>query len=164
MGRIFLFGSAIVALLLLTLIYAIVSGHYLANTPTPSPSASASASPSAAASASAVASASAAATPTAVPTATATAAASGAAATVMITNFSFGSDLTIAAGTTVTFTNMDTVKHTATQGENGVRAADFLFDLQLEPGASDSYTFAAPGVYKVTCTVHSTMNMTITVQ
>jgi plastocyanin len=160
MGRIFLFGSAIVALLLLTLIYAIVSGHYLANTPTPSPSASASASPSAAASASAVASASA----TATPTATATAAASGAAATVMITNFSFGSDLTIAAGTTVTFTNMDTVKHTATQGENGVRATDFLFDLQLEPGASDSYTFAAPGVYKVTCTVHSTMNMTITVQ
>ena len=83
---------------------------------------------------------------------------------VVITNFSFGPNLTIAAGTTVTFMNADPVKHTASNGANGALASAPLFDLQLEAGASQSYTFTNPGTYQVTCTLHSTMNMTITVQ
>ena len=86
------------------------------------------------------------------------------ATTVEIANLKFGPDLTVAAGTSVTFTNKDTVLHTATEGSSGVKAADARFDLQLPLGASESYTFAAAGTYKVTCTIHPTMNMTITVQ
>ena len=39
-----------------------------------------------------------------------------------------------------------------------------LFDLVLEPGVSDSYTFDTPGTYPITCIVHPLMNMTITVE
>ena len=159
MARIILFGSAVVGVLLVTLAYAVWSGQYEAAQPSPSAVASGGslapgASPSAAASAAASASAQ----------AQPSAAASGAATTVEIANLKFGPDLTVAAGTSVTFTNKDTVLHTATEGSSGVKAADARFDLQLPLGASESYTFAAAGTYKVTCTIHPTMNMTITVQ
>ena len=163
MARIILFGSAVVGVLLVTLAYAVWSGQYEAAQPSPSAVASGGsvgpgASPSSAASAvaSAVASASAPAQPSA--------AASGAPTTVEIANLQFGPDLTVAAGTTVTFTNKDTLVHTATEGSNGVKAADARFDLQLPVGASATYTFADAGTYKVTCTIHLTMNMTITVR
>ena len=163
MARIILFGSSVVGVLLVTLVYAVWSGQYEVAQPSPSAVASGGslvpgASPSAAASAvdSAVASASAQAQPSA--------AASGAAPTVEIANLKFGPDLTVAAGSNVTFTNKDTVLHTATEGSNGVKAADARFDLQLPIGASESYTFADAGTYKVTCTIHPTMNMTIAVQ
>jgi plastocyanin len=164
MARIILFGSAVVGVLVVTLVYAVWSGQYEAAQPSPSavasggslsPGTSPGASPSAAASA-AAASGSAQAQPSA--------AASGAATTVEIANLKFGPDLTVAAGTNVTFMNKDTLPHTATEGSNGVKAADARFDLQLPLGASQSYTFADAGTYKVTCTLHSTMNMTITVQ
>jgi plastocyanin len=163
MARIILFGSAVVGVLLVTLAYAVWSGQYEAAQPSPSAVASGGslapgASPSAAASAAASPGASASAQAQPSP------AASGAAPTVEIANLTFGPDLTVAAGTDVTFTNKDTVAHTATEGSNGVKAADARFDLQLPVGASESYTFADAGTYKVTCTVHATMNMTITVQ
>lgn len=161
MGRIFLFGSAVVSVLLLTLIYAIVSGQYAARQPVASatpgsaaPSASASASPSASTSSA----------PSGSESTGPGASASGSAVMVMISGSSFGPDLTIAAGTTVTFMNGDAFKHTAANGTNGTPAAGSLFDLQLEAGASGSYTFTEPGTYQVTCTLHPTMNMTITVQ
>ena len=166
MARIILFGSAVIGVLLVTLAYAVWSGQYEAEQPSPSASAGASGGPvasgsgepvaSGSAEASAVASASAQAEPSA--------AASGAATMVEIAILDFGPDLTIAAGTTVMWMNNDTVPHTATQGSDGVKAPDALFDLQLAVGASDSYTFADPGTYPVTCTLHRTMNMTITVQ
>ena len=135
-GRIFLFGTAVVSLLLLTLIFAIVSGQYQERQPTPEPSPSI-AEPSASA---------------------------AAGATVTISSLSFGPDLTIAAGTTVTFTNHDSVAHTATNGTDGVRASASLFDLELAVDASATYTFTEAGTYQVTCTLHPTMNMTITVE
>ena len=163
MARIILFGSSVVGVLMVTLAYAVWSGQYEAAQPSPSAVASggsfapgASPSPAASAASSPGASASAPAQPSA--------AASGAATTVEIANLKFGPDLTVAAGTSVTFTNNDTVPHTATEGSNGVKAADARFDLQLPLGASASYTFADAGTYKVTCTIHATMNMTITVQ
>jgi plastocyanin len=163
MARIILFGSAVVGVLLVTLVYAVWSGQYEAEQPSPSAVASGGslapgASPSAVASAgpSAVASASVQAEPSA--------AASGAAATVEIAKLDFGPDLTVAAGTNVTWTNNDTVPHTATEGSKGVKAPNARFDLQLPIGASESYTFADAGTYQVTCTLHPTMNMTITVE
>lgn len=162
MARIILFGSAVVGVLVVTLAYAVWSGQYEAEQPSPSAAASGSlapgASPSAAASpgASAVASASAQAEPSA--------AASGATTASAIANLDFGPDLTLAAGTSVTWTNNDTVAHTATEGSNGVAAPNARFDLQLAVGASDSYTFTDPGTYQVTCTLHPTMNMTVTAE
>ena len=82
---------------------------------------------------------------------------------VMISGSSFGPDLTIAAGTIVTFMNGDAFKHTASNGTNRALAAESLFDLQLEAGQSGSYSFTQPGTYTVTCTIHLNMNMTITV-
>ena len=70
------------------------------------------------------------------------------------------STLTIAAGTTVTFT--DTATHTVTEGTDGVAAEDAIVD---EPGGADiEVTFDEPGTYNITCKVHPAMNMTITVE
>jgi plastocyanin len=156
--RIFLFGSAVVGVLVAALVWAVINGQYAAAQPTPIPSASVSGAPApsgsqAAASGSAAASASAEASP----------AASGATSTVTITNSDFGPDLTVAAGTAVTFDNADSLPHTATQGSSGLKAPDALFDLQLPVGKADSYTFADVGTYQVTCTLHPQMNMTVTV-
>jgi plastocyanin len=140
--RIFLFGSAVVGVLVAVLIWAVISGQYEAAQPSPSVNPSASGE--------VVASSS--------PTA------SGETTTVEITNSDFGDDLSVAAGTTVTWMNGDGFAHTATQGSDGVKAPDALFDLQLAAGASDSFTFADAGTYQVTCTLHPNMNMTITVR
>jgi len=152
-GRIFLFGSAVLSLILLTLIYAVVSGQYAREQPTPIPTPSV-AEPSAGS-----------VEPSASPSqAEPSASASGTTATVTIANTAFGPDLTIVAGTTVTFVNEDTFAHTASNGSDGTLASSALFDIQLAAGASGTYTFAEAGTYQVTCTLHPTMNMTITVQ
>ena len=156
--RIFLFGSAVVAVLVAALVWAVISGQYEAAQPSPPASAAASGEPAASSSpaGSAGASASAEASPGA--------AASGEATMVEILNSDFGPDLTVAVGTTVMWMNGDSFAHTATEGSNGVAAPDALFDLQLAAGASDSYTFPEAGTYLVTCTLHPNMNMTITVK
>jgi len=84
--------------------------------------------------------------------------------TVTISGRSFGGDITIAAGSTVTFVNNDGFGHTVTNGENGVAAADALFDESLADGGTFEFTFDTPGVYLVTCRIHSSMNMIITVE
>ena len=162
MARIILFGMAVAGVLVAALVWAVITGQYEAAQPSPSPSVVASGEPTGSASpaGSAVESASAEASPSAA----ASAGATGAVSMVEILNSDFGADLTIAAGTTVMWMNADTFAHTATEGSNGVKAPDALFDLQLAVGASDTYTFADPGSYKVTCTLHPNMNMTITVQ
>ena len=70
------------------------------------------------------------------------------------------STLTIAAGTTVTFT--DTATHTVTEGTDGVAVDDPIVDEQ--GGADVPVTFDEPGTYNITCTIHPEMNMTITVE
>ena len=85
--------------------------------------------------------------------------------TVIISGSSFSDDITISAGSTVTFINDDELGHTVTNGIDGVAAVDALFDVSLAAGAtSDPIVFDTPGVYQVTCKVHPTMNMTITVE
>ena len=70
------------------------------------------------------------------------------------------STLTIAAGTTVTFT--DTASHTVTEGTDGEAADDPIVD---ETGGADiEVTFDEPGTYNITCKVHPAMSMTITVE
>ncbi len=81
--------------------------------------------------------------------------------TVSMANTTFApSTLTIAAGTTVTFT--DTSGHTVTEGTDGTAVDDPIVD---EEGGSDvSVTFDEAGTYNITCKIHSSMNMTITVE
>jgi plastocyanin len=70
------------------------------------------------------------------------------------------STLTVAAGTTVTFT--DTASHTVTEGTDGVAVDDPIVD---ESGGSDiEVVFDEPGTYNITCTIHPEMNMTVTVE
>jgi plastocyanin len=81
--------------------------------------------------------------------------------TVSMANNQFSpSTLTVAAGTTVTFT--DTASHTVTEGTDGTAVDDPLVDEQ--GGADIPVTFDEPGTYNITCTIHPEMNMTITVE
>ncbi len=61
------------------------------------------------------------------------------------------STLTVTQGTTVTWTNNDSVNHTVT-GDNGGPASDTLIH-----GATYSYTYATAGTFTYHCTIHPTM-------
>jgi plastocyanin len=82
----------------------------------------------------------------------------GATAEVAIVDFAFDpAELSVAAGTTVTWTNRDTVPHTAT-GDDG------SFDTgTLDPGASASHTFATAGTFAYFCAFHPNMTGTVIV-
>ena len=85
--------------------------------------------------------------------------ATGAQAAVEIKDYAFTPPtLTVPAGTTVTWTNNDTVPHTAT-------AQDGSFDSgNLNPGQSFAFTFSTPGSYPYVCQYHAGMQGTIVVQ
>ncbi len=83
----------------------------------------------------------------------------GTTVTVDIDDYEFlPAELEIAAGTTVTWTNVGQVPHTAT-------AEDETFDTGvLGRGKSGSYTFEEPGTYPYVCTLHPTdMKATVVV-
>ncbi len=81
-----------------------------------------------------------------------TAAVAASPATVTIDNFDFAPmTITVAAGTTVTWTNHDDIPHT-------VRAVDGSFHSRaMDTDDSYSFTFAKPGVYSYFCSVHPKM-------
>ena len=98
---------------------------------------------------------------TTAPVATAAASDSGGAATgnaVTIQGFAFApSNLTVKAGTTVTWTNQDSVGHTVTFDSDG-KGSD-----RLGNGATFSQAFATAGTFTYHCSIHSSMTGTITV-
>lgn len=63
----------------------------------------------------------------------------------------------VRAGTTVTWTNQDSVPHSITF-MNGMRGSGLL-----SQGQSFSYMFKTPGTYQYYCTVHPNMVATVTV-
>ena len=81
--------------------------------------------------------------------------------------------LTITAGTTVNFiTEQSGSTHILCIGENGscqsgaqgpseLTAAN---GMQVDPGQTKPVKFDAAGTYKIACTIHPNMNLTITVQ
>lgn len=84
---------------------------------------------------------------------------SGASNEIKIDNFSFApATVTVAAGTTVTWTNGDDVPHT-------VVSDDKVFKSKvLDTDEKFSYTFTKPGTYAYFCSVHPKMTAKIVVQ
>jgi plastocyanin len=80
-------------------------------------------------------------------------------ADVKIDNFSFGPEtLTVAAGTTVTWTNRDDIPHT-------VVSTDGVFKSKvLDTDEKFSCTFAKPGTFPYFCSIHPKMTGNVVVQ
>jgi plastocyanin len=78
---------------------------------------------------------------------------------VAIENFSFTpATLTVAAGTTVTWTNHDDVQHTVT-------ASDKSYDSgTIGTDATFAHQFTTPGTYAYHCSIHPTMMAQIIVK
>jgi plastocyanin len=86
-------------------------------------------------------------------------AAAAATAEVKVDNFSFGpATLTVAAGTTVTWTNRDDIPHTVVSTENAFKSK------VLDTDEKFSYTFAKPGTMLYFCSIHPKMTGKIVVQ
>ena len=85
--------------------------------------------------------------------------------TVVIENFAFvPQTLQVAAGTTVTWTNLDAVDHQIINDAGGQAAQGALFTSNpLPKGATYSFTFATAGTYPYHCNIHPSMKGTITV-
>ena len=73
-------------------------------------------------------------------------------------------ELTIAVGTKVTFVNDAPFEHTVTEGTGGRAVEDPIIDDVVAVDGSTDHTFDAPGVYDITCRIHPTMQLTITVE
>ncbi|MGD0304859.1 MAG: cupredoxin family copper-binding protein [Candidatus Acidiferrales bacterium] len=82
-----------------------------------------------------------------------------AAVEVKIDNFSFAPvEISVSAGTTVTWTNRDDIPHT-------VVSTDKVFKSKvLDTDDKYSYTFTKPGTYPYFCSVHPKMTGTVVVK
>jgi plastocyanin len=81
------------------------------------------------------------------------------AAEVKIGNFTFGpTSMTVAPGTTVTWTNGDDIPHT-------VVSTDKVFKSKaLDTGDKFTFTFTKPGKYPYYCSIHPEMTGEVVVQ
>lgn len=76
---------------------------------------------------------------------------------IMIKNFTFSPQtVTIKSGTTVTWTNQDSVAHTV--------ISDSFASNNLNPGDTFQFTFNTPGTYNYHCSIHPSMTGTVIVQ
>lgn len=77
---------------------------------------------------------------------------------ITIQNFTYQpATLQVRIGTTVTWTNQDSVQHSVTF-RNGMKDSGLL-----SQGQSFSYTFNTPGTYQYYCSIHPSMLATVTV-
>ena len=68
--------------------------------------------------------------------------------------------ISVPAGTTVTWTNNDNFTHSVQFLDGGLPTEP----LQMQPGASTTFTFDAPGTYRYQCHLHpQDMRGTVTV-
>ena len=92
-----------------------------------------------------------------------TALAQGTASTaeVKVDNFSFGpASLTVAIGTTVTWTNRDDIPHTVVSTDD----AKAFKSKVLDTDQSFSFTFSKAGTYPYFCSIHPKMTGKVIVQ
>lgn len=102
-------------------------------------------------------------TPSASPTESEDAGGDEARVTIGISDFE-PATLTITAGTEVVFENEAPFDHTVTEGTGGQAVDDPIVDAQVGAGDEVRVTFDEPGTYDITCTIHPSMQMTITVE
>ena len=77
---------------------------------------------------------------------------------VTIKDFAFSPlTLSIPVGGSVTFKNLDTTAHTATDSKGAFDSGNLAY------GQSYTYTFKKAGTYKIVCTYHASMVQTIVV-
>ncbi len=77
---------------------------------------------------------------------------------VSIANFSFmPATITVAVGSTVTWTNNDSTAHTVTADDGSFKSDT------LATGATFSQTFATAGTFAYHCSIHTSMKATVTV-
>jgi plastocyanin len=87
-------------------------------------------------------------------------AAQNAPSAVAIDNFTFKpQQMTVKAGTTLTWTNKDDIPHGIASANNA-----FARSKALDTDDSYSFTFAAPGTYQYFCYLHPHMTGTIVVE
>ena len=80
---------------------------------------------------------------------------------VKIDNFSFGpATVTVAVGTTVTWTNRDDIPHTVVSTDDPKAFKSKVLDTDEK----FSYTFAKPGTYPYFCSIHPKMTGKVVVQ
>jgi plastocyanin len=97
-------------------------------------------------------------------TASPAAAGSQAPGSVLLTGFAFAPHAaSVAAGSSLAFTNQDSVKHQLVEGENGTPASASAPQSPVAPGQTVSIPFARAGTLTITCTIHPSMNLTVTV-
>ena len=96
------------------------------------------------------------------PAATASPAPQPADVAIDVQGFKFPATMDVAKGTKVTWTNKDTAKHTVTSGTRPTK--DGKFDGQLDAAGVFSFTFTDAGTYAYFCSLHNSMNATITVK
>ena len=78
---------------------------------------------------------------------------------VKIDNFSFSpATITVAAGTTVRWTNRDDIPHTVVSDDKTFKSKVLDTDEQF------TYTFTKPGTYSYFCSIHPKMTAKIVVQ
>jgi plastocyanin len=76
-----------------------------------------------------------------------------------LTNTAFSPDLAdVTVGTTITWTNTDSVPHTSTADEAGWNSGT------VEPGKSFSFTFGTAGTFRYHCAIHPGMIGTVVVR
>lgn len=86
--------------------------------------------------------------------------AGGGASAVTIADYKYGPpSLSVAAGTTVKFTNQDSTPHTATSKQSGAFETG-----SIDTGKSATITLDKPGTYAYFCAFHPFMKGTITVE
>ena len=79
-------------------------------------------------------------------------------ATVKIANFTFGpQELTVKAGTKVTWTNEDDIPHIVVSPNN-------FRSKVLDTDGTYAFTFTTPGTYKYFCSLHPHMTGTVVVE
>jgi plastocyanin len=98
-------------------------------------------------------------TGTATPTPTPTGTPTGIVNKVSIQGFAFNpSSITVSVGTTVTWTNNDSVTHTVTSDTGAFSSGN------LNPGQTFSHTFNQAGTFAYHCSIHTSMHGTVVVQ
>jgi len=82
----------------------------------------------------------------------------GDAGAVLIAGFAFSpQSLTVAVGTTVTWTNQDNVAHTSSSDDD-------VWDGPVAAGGTFDLTFDTAGVFAYHCNIHPSMTATVTVE